>query len=117
MVNLKYPKKYNLFLFSFVISLRIIFPLLFPLESLTNAFKKSIIDLEFLKTLKKIGRPNKMQWLYILLSVLIVLGSAAGVFIGYFVRSKKNDTTIAQAKEEADKILALADSEAERAKK
>ena len=58
-----------------------------------------------------------MEWLYILLSVLIVLGSAAGVFIGYFVRVRKNDKTIAQAKEEAEKILALADAEAEKAKK
>ncbi len=58
-----------------------------------------------------------MLWLYILLSVLIVLGSAAGVFVGYFVRIKKNDKTIASAKEEAEKILALADAEAEKAKK
>ena len=58
-----------------------------------------------------------MDWLHILLSVLIVLGSAAGVFIGYFVRVRKNDKTIAQAKEEAEKILALADAEAEKAKK
>ena len=58
-----------------------------------------------------------MLWLYILLSVLIVLGLAAGVVIGYFIRVKTHEKSLASAKKEAEQIVANAMIEADKAKK
>ncbi len=58
-----------------------------------------------------------MTTLEIILLILVVLGLAAGLAIGYFIRVKTHEKSIANANQEAEKIIANAEAEAEKTKK
>ena len=48
---------------------------------------------------------------------LIVLALGLGLVVGYFIRVKRHEKTIAKSKHDSEKIIAEAEAEAEKKKK